>query len=59
MSTTNTGCPKTTITKSIAALGATPEGIHSVDKAHIKYISSEKLRDIFIQHVERSANKSV
>lgn len=44
--------------KKHSSIGATPEEIHSADKAHIKYITPEKLRDIFIQRMERKANKT-
>lgn len=44
--------------KKHGSIGATPEEIHSADKTHVKYISPEKLRDVFIQRVERKANKT-
>jgi transposase InsO family protein len=44
--------------KKHSSIGATPEEIHSADKTHVKYISPEKLRDVFIQRVERKANKT-
>jgi len=44
--------------KKHSSIGATPEEIHSAGKAHVKYISPEKLRDVFIQRVERKANKT-
>ena len=31
------------------SIGATPEEIHTADKTHVKYISPEKLRDVFVQ----------
>jgi len=41
-----------------SSIGATPEEIHSADKTHVKYISPEKLRDVFIQRMERRSNKT-
>jgi transposase InsO family protein len=44
--------------KKHSSIGATPEEIHAADKTHVKYISPEKLRGAFIQHLERKANKT-
>ena len=44
--------------KKHSSIGATPEEVHSADKVHVKYISPEKLREVFIQRMERRANKT-
>lgn len=44
--------------KKHSGIGATPEEIHSSDKTHVKYISPEKLRDVFMHRIERRANKT-
>lgn len=41
-----------------SGIKSTPEETHTADKTHVKYISPEKLRDVFIQRQERKANKT-
>lgn len=44
--------------KTHSGIGATPEEIYATAKSQIKYISPEKLRDVFLQRQERKANKT-
>lgn len=41
-----------------SSIKATPEEIHSTHGANIKYITPEKLREVFIHRQERKANKA-
>jgi len=41
-----------------SSIKATPEEVHSASKTKIKYITPEKLREVFLQRLQRKANKA-